>query len=272
MKNYLELNRLHWNQRTETHWTSDFYRVSDWLAGEYDSLCDIELALLPPHLGGLELLHLQCHFGQDTLSLARRGAVVTGVDLSDRAIDRARELAAAAGLAANFINCNLYDLPNRLPAEASFDLVFTTYGTIGWLPDLTAWAALIARYLKPGGRFIFAEFHPMVWMLNSAHDGFAYSYFQGEAIVEQSNQSYTGDPAPTTTTEVGWNHSLSAVLSALLAQGLRLEVFQEFDYSPWDCFAGTVQTGPRKFQLRGQEGILPLTYALRMAKESKASL
>jgi ubiquinone/menaquinone biosynthesis C-methylase UbiE len=110
-------------------------------------------------------LHLQCHFGQDTLSMSRMGAQTTGVDLSDKAIDAARKLNQEINQQATFICCNIYDLPQHL--DQQFDIVFTSYGTIGWLPDLNQWAALIARYLKPGGKFVFAEFHPVVWMFDN---------------------------------------------------------------------------------------------------------
>ncbi|MEL6356089.1 MAG: class I SAM-dependent methyltransferase, partial [Bacteroidota bacterium] len=204
---YLSANKDHWNKSTETHWTSKMYNIEGWLAGDNSNLKEIELSLLPEDLNGKKLLHLQCHFGQDTLSLARMGAEVTGVDLSDRAIAKANELAKLAHLSGRFINCDLYSLPNHLAEDHSFDIVYTTYGTIGWLPDMDKWAAVVARYLKPGGQFIFAEFHPLVWCLNYERNGFEYSYFNRETIIEESDSSYT-DGKKELSTEVGWNHDL----------------------------------------------------------------
>ena len=160
--NYIKINRDSWNNKTEYHVKSAFYDVERFLDGE-SSIQDIELNLMGD-VRGKSLLHLQCHFGQDTISLERLGAKVTGVDLSDKSIEIARQLAESTESAASFICCNIYDLPSYL--NESFDIVFTSYGTIGWLPDLNKWAEIIARFLKPGGQFIFVEFHPVVWMFD----------------------------------------------------------------------------------------------------------
>ncbi|MCH9688142.1 MAG: class I SAM-dependent methyltransferase [Deltaproteobacteria bacterium] len=264
---YLQHNRDHWNKSTDPHFESEFYDVEGWLSGK-ESLREPELELLPKDLKGSKLLHLQCHFGQDTLSLARRGASVTGVDLSDRAIERANELAGRAGLSGRFINCDVYSLREHLPEPGSFDVVFSTYGTIGWLPDLDRWAALIEHYLAPGGVLVFADFHPVVWMLDTAHRSFEYSYFKREPIVDHNTGSYTDGSETIESTEVGWNHSFDELLGALLRHGLTLEVFREYDFSAWNCFADTVEVGPNRFQFRGLEGKLPLMYALRARKSS----
>lgn len=161
--NYLEINRKSWNNRVDAHLASDFYDVNGFLQGK-SSLNDIELQLLGD-LNGKEVLHLQCHFGQDSLSMARLGAKVTGVDLSDKAIDAARNLAEQTHLAADFICCDLYELPQQL--DKQFDVVFSSYGTIGWLPDLDKWAAVISCFLKPGGRLV-PKIHPVVWMFDDA--------------------------------------------------------------------------------------------------------
>ena len=256
---YLALNRAHWNARTPAHLRSEFYDVAGWLAGK-DSLRDIELSLLPADLAGKTVLHLQCHFGQDTLSLARRGAVVTGVDLSDRAIGAARELAQRAGLPARFINCDLYSLSEHL--DERFDIVFTTYGTIGWLPDLDRWARIVARYLKPGGRFVFVEFHPFAWLWNEERTGIRYGYFNREPIVEESQGSYTDGSKDVRGTEVSWDHPVSEVITALLGAGLRLHHFREYDYSPYACFPDLVRVGEERYQLRQMPGLIPLCYSL----------
>ena len=263
MENYLQVNRDHWNQRTPVHLTSDFYDVEGWLAGK-ECLREIELNILPQSLAGKSLLHLQCHFGQDTLSLARRGAQVTGVDLSDQAIGAARELSERSGLPGRFINCDLYSLPEHL--NEPFDIVYTTYGTIGWLPDLDRWAAIVARYLKPGGQFVFVEFHPMAWLWNEERTGIKYPYFNTEAIVEDTTGSYTDGSESVRGREISWDHPVSKVINSLLDQGLTLRRFEEYDYSPYTCFDDLIEVGENRYQFKQMPGLIPLTYSLEVVK------
>jgi SAM-dependent methyltransferase len=183
---YFDMNRQAWNLKTEVHLRSDFYRHDAFLKGA-SSLNPIECHLLGD-LDQRSVLHLQCHFGQDTLSLERLGAQVTGVDLSDSAIDTARATATDLGSSAEFICCNLYDLPQHL--NRTFDLVFTSYGTIGWLPDLKRWAAVVSHFLKPGGRFIMVDFHPVVWMFDNQFGSVAYRYFNSGPIIETEQGTY----------------------------------------------------------------------------------
>ena len=165
-ENYIEINKQSWNNRLESHLKSDFYNIEGFLNGK-TSLNEIELDLLGD-VQGKNILHLQCHFGQDTISLGRLGANVTGIDLSDKAIESAIELSKKTKTASTFICCNIYDLPQQL--EKKFDIVFTSYGTIGWLPDLDKWASIISSYLKPNGKLVFVEFHPVLWMYNDNFD------------------------------------------------------------------------------------------------------
>lgn len=259
---YIEKNRATWNARTVHHIGSDFYDMKGFRAGK-SSLNDIELALLDD-VRGKTVLHLQCHFGQDSLSLARMGANVTGVDLSDAAIAQAQALNSELGLDARFICCDIYDLPRHL--GETFDIVFTSYGTIGWLPDLERWAALIARYLKPGGRFVFAEFHPVVWMFDNDFTGVAYRYFCDAAIEEVEEGTYADTAAPIRTESVSWNHGLAEVIGNLLGQGLRLTAFQEFDYSPYACFRQVEEVAPGRYQIAPLGNKIPLVYALAAEK------
>lgn len=264
MIDYLTFNRQQWDRRTAAHLTSDFYDVPGWLAGN-ESLQAPELELLPDDMTGLRVLHLQCHFGQDTLSFARRGAEVTGVDLSPAAIKAARELREQAGLEATFINCDLYSLPEHLDGE--FDLVFTSYGTITWLPDLDRWADIVQRYLKPGGRFVFAEFHNMAYLWNDDRSAIKYPYFNPEPIVEEMTKSYTDGSEGVTGTEVNWDHPVSSVVTSLIGAGLTLDSFKEFDYSPYNCFEDMV---PAKeaghWWLKQIPGLIPLVYTLSASK------
>jgi SAM-dependent methyltransferase len=258
----IEANRALWNARTEAHWNSAFYDVEGFLQGK-GTLNRIELDLLGD-VRGKDVLHLQCHFGQDTLSLARLGARVTGLDLSDGSIAKAQQLATQCGLPARFITGNVLE---RQPAlEHAFVVVFSSYGTIGWLPVLDGWARNIAAYLKPGGLFVFAEFHPAVWMFNNDFTAVAYSWFNRETIEELETGSYADRQASVKLPSFSWNHPLSDVLQNLLDAGLRLEVFREFDRSPYDCFRHTVPTPDGQFMIRGMEGKLPMVYALRAVR------
>lgn len=264
---YLETNRQLWDHRVAGHVASTFYDVPGFLAGNC-TLNEAELQGLGD-VNGKSILHLQCHFGLDTLSLARRGARVVGVDFSHAAMVKAREIADEAGLAdrATFIECDVFDLPRHL--DATFDLVFASYGVLLWLPDLRPWAALVRRYLKPGGRLVLAEFHPTWNAFNWDTMRIAYPYFNhGKPFSEVSTSSYAGDAALPDLTEYFWFHSLSELMQPLLDEGLRLEVFQEYPYSYYDCFPNLVQQGPRRFVPRDMpEGYLPMMFLLCARRE-----
>lgn len=253
-----EANRALWNARTPHHIASRMYDMESFLAGR-NSLTALELELLGD-VRGKRILHLQCHFGQDTLSLARMGAMATGLDISDVAIGEARRLAERMGLEAEWVLSNVVE--HRPELDGLFDVVFTSYGTIGWLPDLKPWAANIRRYLKPGGRFIFVEFHPMVWMFDNEFKGIAYSYFNNEVIFEEEEGTYAERTAGIKLPTYSWNHPLTEVLGALLAEGLALEQFRETDGSPHDCFLNAIAGPDGMFRIRGLEGKIPMVYGL----------
>lgn len=255
---YLNINRNLWNNKTKVHFDSDFYDNKSFIEGR-NSLNSIELELLGD-ISGKNILHLQCHFGQDSISLSRMGAKVTGIDFSDKAIEKAKELAQTTHTSAKFICCDLYSLKEHL--DEKFDMVFTSYGTIGWLPDLSKWASIIKHFLKPKGKFIMADFHPMIWMFNDKFSKFSYSYFNKKAIIEQEEGTYTNPEAPLNDTSIGWNHDLSEILNALIQNGLVINKFNEYDYSPYNCFNNTVEIETNKFQIKSLEGILPMTYSI----------
>ncbi len=259
--NYKDINRKLWNARTKVHVHSKFYDVPGFIKGN-NPLNAIELDLLGD-ISGKKILHLQCHFGMDTLQLARMGAHVTGVDLSDEAIREAKNLAKESGLEANFICCDVLELEHHLQDE--FDIVFTSYGTIGWLPYLDRWASVIHHFLKPGGTFVFAEFHPVVWMFDEDFTFIQYSYFNKGMIEEEMEGTYT-DGEMEKLHSLTWNHSISDVLTALLDEQLHLQTFREFDYSPYDCFKGTCQLGDRAYGIDKLEGKIPMVYALKAEK------
>lgn len=261
-ENYLELNRQLWNAKTDYHLQSDFYDVPGFMAGK-SSLTEVEQALLGP-VAGQQILHLQCHFGQDSLSLSRLGAQVTGVDLADQAIARARAMATELDLDARFICADVYELPRHL--QQQFDVVFTSFGVLGWLPDMDRWAAVVAHFLRPGGRLVLVEFHPVVWMFDNDFTRIDYAYFNRETIVEEETGTYADRAAPLQHTAVSWNHSLSEVLGALLRQGLEIRQFEEYDYSPHNCFSGLQQVAERRYQLPALAGKLPMMYAVEAYK------
>lgn len=262
--NYIEINRNSWNKRTEAHINSEFYDVEGFLKGK-NSLNDIELNLLG-NLKGKSVLHLQCHFGQDTISLSRLGAEVIGVDLSDKAIESARQLAHNASSNTRFICCDIYDLPSHLSKK--FDIVFTSYGTIGWLPDLDQWAKVVSYFLKPNGKFVFVEFHPVVWMFDDNFETVGYRYFNSGAIVETVNGTYADRNADITASTVTWNHGLSEVINSLIKNGLEINSLDEVDYSPYNCFNGTVEFEPKKYRIAHLEDKIPMVYSVVATKKS----
>lgn len=262
-QHYTETNKDAWNKRTAIHIDSSFYDVPGFKEGK-SSLNETELRLLGD-VCGKSILHLQCHFGLDSLSLARMGATVTGMDLSDKAIDKARELNDVLGLDATFVCCDIYELPQQL--QGQFDIIFTSYGVIGWLPDLQRWGKIIDHFLKPGGQFVMAEFHPVMWMFNHDFTGIQYSYFNREAIVDDTTGTYTDRQAPITYQEISWNHSLEEVFSALLQHNMMITGFREYDFSHYNCFADMQETTPHTYQIRTHAGLLPVMYSVTAIKQ-----
>ncbi|GGE35200.1 class I SAM-dependent methyltransferase [Sphingobacterium cellulitidis] len=260
--NYKEINKQLWNQKTSSHVDSEFYNNAAFLAGK-SSLNSIEIELLGD-VTSKKILHLQCHFGQDTLSLARLGAHVTGIDLSDKAIEVAKEMNKQLNLDAEFICADVYDTPEEL--NEKFDIVYTSYGTIGWLPDLNRWAQVIQRCLKPNGKLVFVEFHPIVWMFDYDFSKFQYSYFNIEPIIETQEGTYADRNANISAKEISWNHPLAEVFQGLLNNGLKIESFEEYNYSPYNCFNNTVEFELGKFQIKSLEGKIPMLYSIVASK------
>lgn len=264
--NYIEINRNSWNNRTEIHLKSEFYDLDRFLSGK-TSLNEIELKLLGD-IKGKTILHLQCHFGQDTISLSRMGAEVTGIDLSDKAIESAVQIAQETHSNAKFICCNIYDLPKHL--DQQFDIVFTSYGTIGWLPDLDRWAKIISTFLKPNGRFVFVEFHPVVWMFDDNFEKIAYSYFNSGAITETESGTYADKTAEITQSYVMWNHGISEVINSLIKNGLEIKSLDEFDYSPYNCFNKTIEFEKKKFRIEHLSDKIPMVYSIVATRKNNS--
>jgi 2-polyprenyl-3-methyl-5-hydroxy-6-metoxy-1,4-benzoquinol methylase len=258
----MEANRELWNKRVAIHVKSEFYDVPSFRKGK-TSLHETELKALG-NVRGKSLLHLQCHFGMDTLSWAREGAQVTGVDFSQDAIGHARALAGELALQAEFICTDVYDLPAVL--NGTFDIVFTSYGVIGWLPDLDKWASVISHFLKPGGIFFMAEFHPVLWMMDDDFTRLKYSYFN-DAVIETVSQGTYGDrEADLSDVEYGWNHSFAEILGSLLKSNLQITGFEEYPFSPYNCFNHTVKGDDGMYRIKGLEHKLPVTYTVKAIK------
>jgi SAM-dependent methyltransferase len=267
MNEYLENNRSLWDGWTRLHAGSEFYDVEGFRRGR-STLKPLELEEVGD-VRGRSLLHLQCHFGLDTLSWARLGARVTGVDFSEEAVSLARSLAADLDIPARFVRSNVYDLPAAL--EDSFDIVFTSYGVLSWLPDLEAWAKVVAHFLRPGGFFYIAEFHPLVGMLDDEGAEFVYPYFHAETpTVIESRGSYAAPDAPGFShPEYNWEHPLSDVVNAVVRAGLRLEYLHEFDYA-WHAgdYRLMDEFAPGRGRLRGHLRLLPHMFSLRASREA----
>lgn len=260
-----EANRARWNAMAKTHATSGFYDVPGFLAGN-SSLREIERDRLGGLVKGKKLLHLQCHNGQDTLSWTRLGAEATGTDFSPEALTNARGFAKQTGLEARFIELNSMELPGPLAGE-QFDFAVATWGVFPWLPDVSLIVNELAKLLKPGGALYIAEFHPVLEALDWDRFIFGYPYFNSGPTREELSLSYTGDlVAAKGMEEYFWNHSLSEFLNACLQAGLRIAAFEEYDYSPWNCFPNLVETGKDRYQFKGYEGKIPMAFELLAEK------
>jgi ubiquinone/menaquinone biosynthesis C-methylase UbiE len=264
--NWLDINRKSWDDRVDVHKNADFYDL-DTFRKTRDALMPIEKRELGDVMHK-SLLHLQCHFGMDTLSWAERGAIVTGVDFSEKAIHAAKELATELNyFDAHFIHSDIYSLPNNIFLDHQFDIVFTSYGTIGWLPDINEWAKVVAHFLKPNGTFYIADFHPYLWSLSNDFSRIQYSYFGGEPIVEIEEGTYADKNAPIKNTSISWNHSLSSIINALINNGLNIEFVNEYPFSPYNCFEKTVLGDDGFYRIEGLENMIPMMYSIKATKK-----
>ena len=260
---YLNINKKLWDEKTKVHFHSSFYDVPSFIKGK-DSLNPIEIGLLGD-VRDQKILHLQCHFGMDSISMARRGGIVTGIDFSEESILKARELNDILGTNTEFILSDVYNLPVVL--DDRFDIVYTSYGVVGWLPDIDKWAGIISRFLKPGGRFVMVEFHPVVWMFSDNFQDISYNYADAQPIIEELSGTYADRNAGIKCKSVSWNHGLAPVINALIENGLTLTGIHEYDYSPYNCFENTIEIEKGKFQIKGLEKKIPMLYSVTAQKE-----
>jgi len=258
-----EHNRESWNELTTLHANSIFYDVDSFKQGK-TSLNHIEIEELGI-IKGKKVLHLQCHFGLDTLSLARKGAEVVGVDISDTSIQKATELSKELGIPAKFIRSNIYDIENTL--NETFDIVYTSYGAINWLNDLDKWAKIISRYLKPNGIFYMVEFHPVIYMLNDNSE-ISESYFKSKPLETIVEKSYTekSEISNKNLKHIEWHHSLSEVLNSLITNGLKIELFNEFPYQVYNCFPNLKEIEKGKWVSNKFGDKIPYMYSVKAMK------
>ena len=268
---WFEANRRNWDERVPIHRRTAFYDVPGFLAGgsrlepgETEEVGDV---------ADKSLLHLQCHFGMDTLSWARLGATVTGLDFSPPAIAAARELAAEAGIAAEFVEANVYDAPEALGGR-TFDIAYTSRGVLVWLPDLPRWAEVVASLLKPGGILYLREGHPFAHVFDDeAESGLSlrYPYFHGPEPDRWDDPGTYADPtAETTENETyEWSHTMGSIVSAIAGAGLTIEFLHEFDYLCWEGLRSMVPgEHPGTWVLPDNRASIPLQYSLRARKPS----
>ena len=267
MDEYLQANQRLWDQWTTEHEKSPFYDLAGFRAGK-DRLRSIELSELG-NVAGKSLLHLQCHFGMDTLAWARRGAAVTGVDLSEKSIALARSLGQELNIPAQFHCSDIDQLPGRLSGE--FDIVFTSYGVLHWLRDLRRWGEIVAHFLKPQGIFYIVEDHPFFRVFRAEAEAelkVDRPYFFSEAPEQIAmTGSYATDNQGDMATFYIWNHSLGEVLNALIGAGLRIEYLHEFPYAARAKFPFMEKGSDGWWRLPAQQhGMIPFLFSLQARK------
>lgn len=276
---YFETNLARWDESVAIHAASQGYDLQGYLKGE-KTLYQVEMDEVGD-VHGKTLLHLQCHFGMDTLNWARLGATVTGVDFSPSAVERARLLAQEIDVHdARFVQSNVYDAPDVLPEQ--FDIVYTGIGALNWLPDIRGWARVVASFLRPGGFLYLYEGHPMLSTMDDEREDGAfvvrYPYFEVERPIEWDEEhTYTDGPPLKNTRGFEWNHGLGEVVNAVLEAGLRLEFLHEHREAAWKALPWMEPTGrvadgtghQRRTQWRlpgAQRDLVPLMYSLKATR------
>ncbi len=263
MNVWLEANRANWEDRTPIHLRSAFYDVEGWLHDRPGPAPE-ELEMLG-EVGGLRLVHLQCHIGLNALSWARAGATVTGLDFAPSAIAAARDLARRAGLAnrATFVVGDVHDAAAIL-GRGGFDVVYVNTGSLCWLPSVDRWAAQVAALLRPGGRLYLHDDHPLAQALADVDLEFVASYFEEtDPLVGDSDSTYTdGEGTVVRTRCYQWNHSIGEIVTAILDHGLCLERLVEHDWTDWRRFPWLVARGERRWTLPRGKPPFPLSFTL----------
>jgi len=257
------LNRANWDARVPVHLASELYDIDGFRAGA-GSLWPFEAAEAGD-VTGKRLVHLQCHVGLDTLSWARNGALVTGLDFSEPAIEAARALAADLAIGASFVVADVYDAVRAL-GERRFDVVYTGGGALVWLPDIPRWAGVVAALLEPGGFLYLVDAHPFAQVLDDAQGTrIVWDYFDDRPQVEDSPYSYTGGPALENTRNVQFQHQLGQIVTALAGAGLRIDFLHEHDFDGFQRFESLEFRGGQYRYPAGRPRV-PLMFSLRATR------
>lgn len=262
MSDYTKANKKWWNNVTSIHSSSKLYDLKSFKKGK-SSLQKIELEEIGD-VRGKTLLHLMCHFGMDTLSWAREGAIVTGVDLANDSITLANKLSQEMGIPSDFICSDIYELPNVL--NKKFDIIFTSYGVLLWLSSITKWAKILDHFLKKGGIFYIVELHPFTNILT--HDfKLENKYFDKGPYEDDTDGTYSDWEADIKGTTYQWNYTLSDVLNALIGEGVKIKYLHEFPYTMYDQFPGLMEKNKRgQYVLKNKEIQIPLLFSLKATK------
>jgi SAM-dependent methyltransferase len=265
----LAANRDMWDGWTRLHVPSAYYDVEGFVADPASRPLDPIEREVVGDVSGKRLLHLQCHFGMDTLRLALAGARVTGVDFSAEGVCEARLLAERMGIDATFVQSDVCALPAEVPLE-SFDVVFTSFGAISWLPDLAPWARSIATRLAPGGTFHVIDMHPTLWMFDEDAAEpplpLRYSYFSRDAVPFEMHGTYAVPEADFTAVAYSWQHTFEEILGSLLAEGLAIESLREYPRIAWQHVAYMTQDDDGFWHLPAEAGDIPLMFSLTARK------
>lgn len=272
LDDYRADNLANWNDRVRIHTGADGYDI-EMFVRDVDLVSDI-VAFDMQYLGdvsGLTLVHPQCHIGTDTLSWAKLGATVTGIDFSPPALETARNLARRLDLDATFLESEMYAVPEVVTEE--FDIVYTGVGAINWLPDIDEWANVMAHLTKPGGRFYIREGHPVLWALDYERDDdllvISEPYFESKVPGTWNvPYSYTGSGTLEHTTTHEWNHGLGEVINALIKAGLRIDRIEEHRFVEWAALPHMVQARNRYEMPPHLRDHVPLMYPLLATKSA----
>lgn len=271
MSDYRELNRANWDDRVPIHLASDDYGIERFITDPFHLSPVVETDRdVFGDVTGKTLAHLQCHIGTDSISWARLGATVTGLDFSPAAIAAARRLSADCGTRVEFVEADVYDAPSAL-GGARFDLVYTGVGAIVWLPDVRGWAEVVAAVLKPGGVFYIREGHPVLMCLDETRSDGAlaleYSYFeQPEPMVWDASASYVGEGELAHSTTHEWNHGVGETVTALIDAGLEIEYVREHDYTEWQALGEMTRCADGKWRLPDRPERAPLMLSIRAVR------
>ena len=275
MEDYLLVNRASWDERAPAHAASPDYSVAQ-LISDPEFLSGVVAFDLPllGDISGLRGVHLQCHIGTDTISLARLGASMTGLDFSPAALEQARDLAARSGSDVTFVEADIYDAAAVLGGGA-FDLVYTGIGALCWLPSISRWAAVVASLLRPGGRLFIREGHPMLWTLADPRPdrllSVEWPYFERPepTIWDEGGTYVETDVVFEHNVTHEWNHGLGEIVTALFAEGMELTGLVEHDSVPWDALPGQMeQIGGGEWRLADRPWRLPHSYTLQAVKRA----